>query len=98
MGWLGWLLGAALAIGGAILISEVISGIINKQSLISWLRQKRSAGQIPYASKVLLKNKSDHAVDASLLDDSNRDLGTVRASSNYGVSNELQNGTIVYLD
>lgn len=97
MGWLDWLIGAALTAVAAWLIAETVSYFVTKQSLRQLIRNKKNTNQFRNAQIAMIHNNDGHEVSFDLFDENNTNLGRGKVTSNAGISNDIRNGDILTL-
>lgn len=99
MGWLNWLLGAALAVGAALLVAETVSYLITKQSLRNFIiNQRNTRRELSNAVAAMVKNIDGHSVSMDFLDSFDRNLGSGKVTSSTGVSSEIRSGDVIKIN
>ena len=97
MGWLDWLIGAAISAAAAWLIAETVSYFVTGKNLKQLLQEKRSEKQFSTATKVLIKNNTGHELTFDMLDAYNTNLGSGKVTSNAGISRDIRPGDVITL-
>ena len=97
MGWLEWLIGAALSVAAAWLIAETVSYFVTKQSLRQLILQNKNSSQFQSATSAMIKNNTGHEVTFDMLDGYGNNLGSGKVTSNAGISSDIRYGDAIIL-
>lgn len=97
MGWLDWLIGAAITAVAAWLIAETVSYFVTKQSLRQLILKKKNSSQFRNAQLAMIQNNDGHEVSFDLFDESNTNLGRGKVTSNAGISHDIRYGDLIEL-
>lgn len=99
MGLLDFLIWGAVALVGAIIISEVVSYFLDVPSIRKILVQKRASGKLKSCVRQVAVQKNDgHKVSMATLENGAITNDKIELSSNSGVSSSVKEGMIIDLD
>lgn len=97
MGWLDWLIGAAITAVAAWLVVETVSYFINKQNLRQLMLEKKAEKHLDNAAISMIRNNTGREVSFDFLDSMNRNLGSGKITSNAGISSDIRQGDVIKL-
>ena len=97
MGWLDWIIGAALTAAAAWLIAESVSYFITKKNLRQLLLKKKNESNFQNAAAAMIRNNTGHEISFDMFDEYNNNLGGGKVSSSAGVSSDIHSGDVILL-
>lgn len=93
--WLDLLLGAL----AAVVIAETVSYLLTDKTIGEWLSsKKRTNNSLSNMTRAIVKEKDGHEVSFNCLDSYGNSLGSVKLSSNQGVSSSVKVGDVIDVD
>ena len=97
MGWLEFLLGAALAAGAAYLVVKTVSYFVDRSRLREIMIEQKNEKNLNNVVKSCIKNNDGHECTFDFMDSFNNSVGSGKVSSTGGITKDVQQGDVIWL-